>query len=178
MTFSAYAILAVLYTLTMCAGYATFGDVCKGNILLNYHPSDLLSTIGRIATGLSLIFGFPLVSNCAREGLKNAASALGYPYMSDPKNHFKVATGFLFATTMLSIFLVDIKLVTGLTGAVFGSFLVYISPTVIYSRIVRQLKGVDSTEYRLAKFYLVLVPFGFFVASLGVYSTLKNTVLV
>lgn len=43
--------LAALYTATMMAGYATFGDVCKGNILLNYHPSDILSTLGRLATG-------------------------------------------------------------------------------------------------------------------------------
>ena len=46
-----FFILATLYTVTMIAGYATFGDVCRGNILLNYHPDDLLSTFGRLATG-------------------------------------------------------------------------------------------------------------------------------
>ena len=35
----------------MMAGYVTFGDVCQGNILLNYHPNDVLATLGRIATG-------------------------------------------------------------------------------------------------------------------------------
>lgn len=35
----------------MMAGYATFGDICQGNILLNYHPNDILSTFGRLATG-------------------------------------------------------------------------------------------------------------------------------
>jgi len=47
----AFLTLVILYTATMMAGYATFGDVCQGNILLNYHPDDLLSTFGRLATG-------------------------------------------------------------------------------------------------------------------------------
>ncbi len=46
-----FFMLAMLYTATMMAGFATFGDVCQGNILLNYHPNDLLSTLGRLATG-------------------------------------------------------------------------------------------------------------------------------
>ena len=74
----------------MVAGYSTFGDVCQGNILLNYSSSDILSTLGRLATGLSIIFGFPLISNGAREGLKNASSALGFSSISDPKNHLKL----------------------------------------------------------------------------------------
>jgi hypothetical protein len=47
----AFITLVSLYTATMMAGYATFGDVCQGNILLNYHPNDILSTFGRLATG-------------------------------------------------------------------------------------------------------------------------------
>ena len=43
--------LITLYIATMMAGYATFGDICHGNILLNYHPNDILSTFGRLATG-------------------------------------------------------------------------------------------------------------------------------
>lgn len=34
----AFTVLVVLYIATMLAGYSTFGDVCQGNILLNYHP--------------------------------------------------------------------------------------------------------------------------------------------
>jgi sodium-coupled neutral amino acid transporter 11 len=173
----AYAILALIYTTTMVAGYATFGDVCEGNILLNYSSSDILSTLGRLATGLSIIFGFPLISNGAREGLKNASSALGISSISDPKNHMKLVTCLLIVTTMVSINLTDIKLVAGLTGAVMGSSLVYICPTLIYSRIVRKLKGQESEEYRLARRNLLFIPFGLFTAFMGVTMTLKNTVM-
>jgi amino acid permease len=174
---SAYAILVSIYVTTIVAGYATFGDVCQGNILLNYSASDMLSTFGRLATGLSLIFGFPLISNGAREGLKNASAALGNSYISDPKNHFKLVTALLVITTTISISIKDIKLVAGLSGAVMGSSLVYICPTLIYSKIVQQLKGKESLEYRVARRNLLFIPFGLFIAFMGVAMTLKNTVL-
>lgn len=173
----AYAILACIYVATMVAGYATFGDVCQGNILLNYSASDTLSTLGRLATGFSIIFGFPLISNGAREGLKNASAALGNSSISDPKNHIKLVATLLVITTTLSISLKDIKLVAGLTGAVMGSSLVYICPTLIYSKIVQQLRGKESVEYRMARRNLLFIPFGLFTACMGVTMTLKNTVL-
>eukprot|EP00980_Cylindrotheca_fusiformis_P003565 scaffold792_cov84-Cylindrotheca_fusiformis.AAC.5 len=172
----AYAILASIYAATMIGGYATFGDACKGNILLNYSSSDVLSTLGRLATGLSLIFGFPLISNGAREGLKNASSALGYSQISDPKNHVKLVTILLIITSTLSIVLQDLKLIAGLAGAVMGSSLVYIIPTLIYSKIVLQHKGKESPEYRMARRNLLFIPFGLFVTLMGVTMTLKNTV--
>jgi sodium-coupled neutral amino acid transporter 11 len=174
---SAYAILGSIYVVTIVAGYATFGDVSRGNILLNYSASDVMSTLGRVAIGLSLIFGFPLISNGAREGLKNASAALGNSYISDPKNHVKLVTALLVITTTLAISIKDIQLVAGLSGAVMGSSLVYICPTLIYSKIVQQLKGKESPEYRVARRNLLFIPFGVFTALMGVTMTLKNTVL-
>jgi amino acid permease len=42
MVHTAYSVLALIYVAAMCAGYATFGDTARGNILLNYHPKDTL----------------------------------------------------------------------------------------------------------------------------------------
>jgi amino acid permease len=177
MALSAYAILALIYTTTLVAGYATFGDVCQGNILLNYAATDQLSTLGRLATGCSIIFGFPLISNGAREGLKNAASAaLGWNSLSEPQNHVFLVTGLLILTTSLSLVLKDIKLVAGLTGAVMGSSLVYLCPPLLYTRIVGKHYGTNSSEYRAAKRNLLFIPFGLFTAFMGVAMTLKNTV--
>ena len=161
----------------MVAGYATFGDVCQGNILLNYSPNDFMALLGRLATGLSIIFGFPLISNGAREGLKNASSALGFSAPSKPENKFSLVTCLLVTTTLISIFLTDIKLVAGLVGAVMGSSLVYVCPTIIYSRIVKQRYGANSQEYQVAKRNLLFIPFGLFTAFMGVTMTLKNTIL-
>lgn len=172
----AYLILAAIYVTTMVAGYATFGDVSMGNILLNYSSSDVLSTLGRLATGLSIIFGFPLISNGCREGFKNASDALCLfgGAASNPTNHKTLVLSLLVLTTSLSIVAEDVGLVAGLTGALMGSSLVYICPTLLYAKIVKRKMGADSTEYQLAKRNLMWIPFGMFTASMGVLMTLKN----
>jgi amino acid permease len=158
----------------MVAGYATFGDACQGNILLNYAPEDILSTLGRLATGMSLLFGFPLISNGAREGLKNAASALGWTSIARPDVHFRLVTTLLTITTSLALCVRDIQLVTGLTGAVMGSALVFICPPLLYSRIVLKTCGKNSLENKQASRNMLLIPFGCFTAAMGVAMTLRN----
>ena len=172
----AYLILAAIYVTTMAAGYATFGDNAMGNILLNYSGTDALATLGRLATGLSIIFGFPLISNGCREGLKNAADALGWfgGAASDPANHTRLVLSLLLVTTTLAVVADDIGLVAGLTGALMGSSLVYVCPTLLYARIVGRVAGTGSAEHRAARKNLALIPFGVFTASMGVAMTLRN----
>jgi amino acid permease len=78
MVFTSFGILTALYALVMGAGYATFGDTCQGNILLNYHPSDALSTLARFATLVSILVGFPLVFCGIREGVLSILLNSGY----------------------------------------------------------------------------------------------------
>lgn len=159
----------------MAGGYATFGDACsQGNILLNYSANDLLATLGQLATGFSLLFGFPLVASGSREGLKNAASAFGFNAISRPENHVRLVTSLLILTTTFSLYLKDIQLVAGLTGAVMGSALVYVCPPLLYSRIVRKKYGKNSIQDKQAQRSLLLVPFGCFAAAMGVAMTLRS----
>mmetsp|Transcript_6173 Transcript_6173/g.17582 ORF Transcript_6173/g.17582 Transcript_6173/m.17582 type:complete len:543 (+) Transcript_6173:126-1754(+) len=168
-----YLILAIIYMAIMVTGYATFGDVCMGNILLNYSNSDVLAILGRLATGLSIIFGAPLQFHGCQEGFKNAASALDlFLALRNPKNHTLLVLSLLLIATNLAVITKDIALIASLTGAVTGSALVYICPTLLYFKIVERQLGADSMEYQLAKRNLVFIPFGLFTASLGVAMTL------
>jgi len=178
----AYTILACIYVTTMSAGYATFGDASLGNILLNYSSNDKLALLGRVATGLSIIFGFPLISNGCREGFKNTLSSLQLqPFattVSNPQNHTPLVLCLLLVTTSLSIVAKDIGLVAGLTGAIMGSSLVYICPPLLYTKIIKRKYGVESNEYKSAKKNLLFIPFGVFTACMGLLMTLKNAFFV
>jgi amino acid permease len=170
----AFSILVMLYITTMIAGYSTFGDACQGNILLNYHPDDILSNLGRLATGLSILFGFPLVACGAREAIVGVATSLGFESLGADENHFLLVSGILMVVTAISCTVKDVSLVVGLTGAAMGSFIVYICPPIIYSKAVALVKGTDSVEYRSAKLSLALVPFGVCIAILGCFMTIKE----
>jgi amino acid permease len=170
----AFPVLVAMYIVVMTAGYSTFGDVCQGNLLLNYHPHDVLSTLALLATGFSILFGFPLVACGAREALIGAAYSLGYKSLGNEENHFLLVSGILAFVTMIACTVKDVSLVVGLTGAALGSFIVYICPSIIYTRAVGLVKGVDSDAYNKAKINLALVPFGLFIASVGCYMTIKE----
>ena len=170
----AFFIIVTLYTVTMTAGYRTFGDACQGNILLNYHPSDILATLGRFATGLSILFGFPLVACGARESIVGVASSFGYDSLGADKHHFPLVFGILAFVTMLSSTVKDVSLVVGLTGAALGSLIVYVCPSLIYTNAVKQFHGQGSPEHNRAKVNLTLIPFGLFIACLGCFMTIKE----
>ena len=170
-----FTVLALLYIATMVAGYSTFGDVCQGNILLNYHPSDFLSLLGRLATGFSILFGFPLVASGARESIIGVASSLGNNAVGSDKNHFLLVAGILAFVTAIACAVEDVSLVVGITGAALGSFIVYMIPPVIYSNAVALSKGRNSPEAKSAKINLLLVPFGLCIAFLGCYITIKES---
>jgi len=174
MTLASYAILSCIYVATMSAGYKTFGDTSRGNILLNYHPKDMLAFLGRLATGFSVIFGFPLVANGCRTGLKNASSALGFPAIADPDNHVPLVIAILTLNSILAILVDDIKIIAGFSGAAMGASLVYICPPLVYTNILKKMFGQESMEYKRGRLSLLFVPFGIFIGVMGVALTYKS----
>lgn len=171
-----FLLLVALYIVTMAAGYYTFGEAVQGNILLNYHPDDILSTLGRLATGFSILFGFPLVACGARESIVGVATSLGFDAVGADKNHLLLVLGILTFVTTISCTVKDVSLVVGLTGAAMGSFIVYVCPAIIYTKAVALIKGKDGPEYSRASANLALVPFGLFIAFLGCFMTIKETI--
>lgn len=186
-----FLILVCLYVATMIAGYSTFGDNCLGNILLNYHRKDKLAIAGRLATGFSILFGFPLIMTGARESLINVMTSLYSKTTSDvikggvsttttmtEWNHDKyrwiLVIRMLIVVTIISISIPDISLIVGINGATMGSCIVYICPTLIYTKAILLAHGKDSIEYKKARWNLLLIPFGLMIASMGVYMTISG----
>ncbi len=170
----AFTVLVVIYIVIMTAGYSTFGEACQGNILLNYHPEDILSTLGRVATGFSILFGFPLVTCGARESIVGVASSLGFKQVGAEKNHLYLILAILALVTVISCTVKDVSLVVGLTGATLGSLIVYVCPAIIYAKAVALVYGQGSLEHYRSKKNLALVPFGLLIACLGCFMTIKG----
>jgi len=165
-----YFILFMIYTVVMISGYSTFGDNCQGNILLNYHPNDILSNFGQIATFFSIVFGFPLVLRGLRESATGVLNAFGIMNTKQSTLVFIL----LSLITAVSVNVNDVSLVVGLSGATCGCFLVFICPVILFVKSMGNVYGLDSLDYMNARKNLLIIPFGFCVGLLGVIMTLKN----
>ena len=171
---SSFGILSIVYAFTMLCGHATFGDSSKSNILLNYAENDVLAIGARVASAVSILFGFPLCSCGMIDSLQSVARSKGLGAVGGSSARPVVAALLIAATMVLSIIFVDIGLVVGIAGALIGSFLVYIAPPVI--SLLAQ-KGLPPAEkFGKAEMYVVhLLPIlGVALAALGVTMTCKE----
>lgn len=66
----------VLFQLFGLAGYFYAYDACRGNIFLNFDPSDSLIIVGRLGMGLTLMFGTPVVTLPCREACLSLISQI------------------------------------------------------------------------------------------------------
>lgn len=169
----AFAILTLIYAATMANGMKTFGDVCQGNIILNYHPKDVLSTLGRFATFFSILFGFPLTFCGIREGMQGIATR--FNWTSVLENRTALIVALLAFVTYIAITVTDISFIVGITGAAMGSMIVYILPATIYAKSVALAYGKASPEYKSARKNYILVPFGLALGLFGVGMTIAES---
>ena len=167
-----FLVLTCVYAVTMATGWRTFGDNCLGNIILNYHPSDYLSTLGRAATGISILFGFPLTFCGVRDSVLSVSSHFKINYLTTRRT--LVVVMMLSIVTFVASAVEDISLVVGVTGATMGAAIVYILPPIMYSRAIAVTHGKDSELYRRSRGNYALVPIGVVFAVLGVWMTVKG----
>ena len=177
----AFSVLALLYTGVMVLGHLTFGDVTRSNLLLNYAEGDALAVLGRVATALSILFGYPRAFVGLRDSVgglcRHWPSSLGWA--AAPAARGPLTVGLVAAATTAAVLLTDIGLVVGLTGAVMGSAIVYVVrrsvhvvPACIFLRAA-ELSGAKLPRATKAA-ATALVPLGAFLGVLGVYFTLKE----
>lgn len=171
-----FLIITSLYAVTMASGFFTFGRSTASNILNSYHGSDPLAVVGRIATGLSVLFGFPL----AFVGLKESCASLG-PLLPAParalaSRHDPLVVVMLALVTLVACIARDIGLLVGISGAVLGSMIVYVFPALIWVKVAEKHRPAQAQAARRAN--LPLVPLGAFVGALGVYMSLKNAGII
>ena len=62
----AMAICAAAYAITGSFGYLTFGITVKSDVLLNYHPSDILVNCARVTLSVIVLSTGAVVVFCGR----------------------------------------------------------------------------------------------------------------
>ena len=128
-----FASSAATFFAVAAFGFLTFGAGAAGNVLSNYARSDPLALGARFALGISLVAGYPL----AFAGLQKAAyEAIGRvvgPGVS-PKAVSLLLLGLI---TSAATVLTDLGFVSAFAGALLGSAIIYVYPSIMFRGAVR-----------------------------------------
>jgi len=161
----------------MSVGFLTFGGATAGFVLNNYSGSDSLITFARLAIGLALLTGYPFTFSALRDGILDLKKVSG----EDRSKAFQPLTlGLLGVITAIAIVLKDVGFVVSVSGALFGSALMFVVPALmninnlksIAAKAKSQLTGNNKLEIA---FNWGMIVTGIIMGGLGVViSTLKQ----
>mmetsp|Transcript_20228 Transcript_20228/g.20338 ORF Transcript_20228/g.20338 Transcript_20228/m.20338 type:complete len:479 (-) Transcript_20228:75-1511(-) len=124
----AFGFAIMTYVTMMGVGFASFGGNAAGFCLNNYAGTDPLATMARVAIGCAIVTGFPFTFSAYRDGLFDLLR------VSQEKRDkvFNVVTGSLLAiSTVIGLFLKDVGFIVSLSGAMFGSILMFVVPAMM-----------------------------------------------
>ncbi len=161
----------IINCFVMTSGFLTFGGNSMGIILNNFSTLDKGASICRILTTVSVIGGFPfLISACRGEILELLNLATN---RQPTRRDEKLTTAMLLVSlTLISMVVSDAGLIIGLAGAVMGSALVYIFPSLLYLSTTKKMaKGKTRLvilERILCRFLVIFGTFAAFAGGLSV----------
>jgi len=167
-------ITGMFYGVMMFAGYYTFGMSAQGVILDNYAPSDMLANIARVGIAISMLASFPIMFS----GLREAAIDLILLVRPQLEEDFAFVWSLnalnvllLMSVTICAMFVTNVGEVVGVVGAICGSVLIYIMPSVLYAKSIEKflLKEEHAVEIACAR---SLVCFGLLIMASGLYFSL------
>ncbi|CAM9632470.1 unnamed protein product [Pylaiella littoralis] len=184
---SAMTISFGVFSTMMLFGFRTFGGAAQTLLLNNYHRTDdPLASLARLATGFSILCGFPLMFAALKTSFFNAASEVSEKFGDEG---MKVAKQFqtdeglrtgCIVSLMAAITAVactkseeDVAMIIGLIGAILGSGANYIIPAVLNISLLRRLganRGLLS-EISLNK---AIIVFGAVFMVMGTVVTIKE----
>ncbi|EXJ86253.1 hypothetical protein A1O1_06623 [Capronia coronata CBS 617.96] len=136
--FSAVTHYSTLISLIAClvmalAGFLTFGDRTKGNVLNNFPPQGhLMVQIARLCFGLNMLTTLPLECFVCREVMNNYWFP-EEPYR--PNRHLIFSSALVVAAMAVSLMTCDLGAVFELIGATSACALAYILPPLCYIKL-------------------------------------------
>jgi len=160
-TGSAITVSLAVYLVVGVSGYVAFGSWTLGDVLENFAPSYTLAVAVRLALVVVLISVFPKAHHSIREGaiqlLSNATAS------TDTLPFWKLTTWTFFlvaAATMLGVLCQQVEVVLAYKGAIFGSLMVYIYPSLMHTSLSMQALQESSGSDKLLEQDRALHPAG------------------
>merc|ERR1719316_1135750 len=147
-TAKAMGLSSLVFAICAFAGYSTFGDSSDGVILNNYAEDDQVINVARIGMGLSIIASFPLMFSGLREAVmtlfERAGADLDLVWKQD-----LLSVVMLLVILSVALFLTDAGLVVGVVGAVCGSAIIYVIPSILYAAAIEMFLSPDKHRTEL-----------------------------
>ncbi len=142
---------AAISIVMMAAGFLTFGAASSGVILNNYATTDVGATLCRGLMGISVIGSYPFVFAGMKQALYNL---LNKPNPSP--SYDRTATRVMLACiTGLALVLKNAGFVVSFNGAIMGSAIIYIFPSLMFLKQTKGLEG-KAIERSFNKFLVAL----------------------
>ena len=161
----------------MSLGYLTFGTASSSSILNNYSARDAGATLCRLLMGVSVLGSYPLVFAGVRSSLLDLFKVEG---ASDSKKNALTAA-LLAAVTLAAANMRDVGIVVELNGAVLGSAIIYIFPSLMllkYAAMQDAKKAVKGKEKAVGEGEKManraLIAFGVLMAVVGGGTTIAE----
>lgn len=140
---ASFSAAIAVFVLMMNLGYLTFGGVTSGFVLNNYANADALATFARMAIGVALITGYPFTFCAMRDGVMDLAKLTPEKKVSLKK---PLTLGLVATVTSLALVLKDVGFVVSLSGALFGSTLMFIVPAYMHIKNLKAEVGVGNDK--------------------------------
>jgi len=175
---SSFTIVMAISVSIMSFGFLTFGGNCGGMILNNYSQLDFGAIFCRFLIAASLISGYPFLFKAMKEGFLDLLRLKEIKLPEVLQN--RVQPLLLSIITTAALLLNNVGFVVGLNGAILGSAINYIFPSIMYLKSTTRRIKDGSLEYKpLVRFerYLnkFLVVFGVFAGVTGAAVNVINS---
>mmetsp|Transcript_12543 Transcript_12543/g.35610 ORF Transcript_12543/g.35610 Transcript_12543/m.35610 type:complete len:550 (+) Transcript_12543:305-1954(+) len=177
-----FAACVLFYSLVSSLGYLTFGSATAPMILSNYSTKDLLVSLSRFAVGLSLIFSYPLLFVGFREGIVDLINQVSpllrktkqqkAPLVLTRSQSNQVTVGLVSFITVLALKITDLTFVASMSGALLGTSLIFIFPTLMFRSALKQQSEKTNKPYTKLQTFertlcSVIAGLGVFIAGVG-----------
>lgn len=172
MTSISYFSAAMVYLITILVSNALFGVKSASFALNSFSPNDPLAIIAFLCFGISVLASYPLIFLNVRGFTLSSFQQNNIPLF----NNLYSVTGLLLTLLgAITIVATDIGKVGSMSGALFGSTMMFIFPPLMYmslqSQKYQQKKITTSMYLRQQGFHGSLLLAGVIVGCIGTYNS-------